>query len=58
MRVADVIKRLEGLADFENVRLKREKFGISADNSLGIYHKDLKLIAKELGHNHEVAKNI
>jgi len=58
MRVADVIKRLEGLADFENVRLKLEKFGISADNSLGIYHKDLKLIAKELGHNHEVAKNI
>lgn len=55
MKLADVIKRLEGLADPEKVKLKREKFGISTDNSLGIYHKDLRLISKELGHNNELA---
>jgi len=55
MRLEDVINRLEGLADSEKVRIKREKFGISADNSLGIYHKDIKLISRELGHNNELA---
>ena len=55
MRLEDVIKKLEYLADSEKVKLKREKFGISADNSLGIYHKDLKVIAKELGQNNELA---
>lgn len=55
MKLEDVIKRLEGLADPDKVRLKREKFGISADSSLGIYHKDLKVIANELGQNNELA---
>ena len=55
MRLEAVIKRLEGLGDSEKIRVKREKFGIVADNSLGIYHKDLKIIAKELGHNNELA---
>ncbi len=55
MKLEYVIKKLEYLADSEKVALKREKFGISADNSLGIYHKDLKVIAKELGQNNELA---
>jgi 3-methyladenine DNA glycosylase AlkD len=55
MRLEDVIKQLEYLADSEKVKFKREKFGISADNSLGIYHKDLKVIAKALGQNNELA---
>ncbi|MFT5706624.1 MAG: 3-methyladenine DNA glycosylase AlkD [Oceanospirillaceae bacterium] len=55
MKLEEVIKKLEGLADSEKVKLKRDKFGIHATNSLGIYHKDLKLIAKELGHNNELA---
>lgn len=55
MGLEEVIARLESLANPEKVLLKREKFGISADNSLGIYHKDLKLIAKELGQNNELA---
>lgn len=42
------------MASPEKVSLKREKFGISADNLLGIYHTDLTLIAKELGHNNEL----
>lgn len=55
MKLEAVIKKLEGLQDAENIRIKREKFGIVADNSLGIYHKDLKVIAKELGGNNELA---
>tara|TARA_B100000809_G_C14690618_1_gene370371 strand:+ start:84 stop:425 length:342 start_codon:yes stop_codon:yes gene_type:complete len=55
MRLEDVIIKLERLVDPEKVKLKREKFGISADNSLGTYHKDLTLIFKELGYNNELA---
>jgi 3-methyladenine DNA glycosylase AlkD len=55
MKIEAVIKKLEKLADPQKVALKREKFAISADNSLGIYHKDLKLMAQELGHNNELA---
>jgi 3-methyladenine DNA glycosylase AlkD len=55
MILEDVVRKLEGLANPEKVRLKSEKFGINADHSLGIYHKDLKLIAKELGHDNELA---
>ena len=55
MKLEEVVTRLEGLANPEKVRLKREKFGIRADNSLGIYQKDLKILAKELGHNTELA---
>lgn len=55
MKLECVIKRLEGLADPEKIRLKRDKFNISAENSLGIYHKDLKVIASDLGQNNELA---
>lgn len=55
MNLDDVVKKLEGLGNPEKVKLKSDKFGINAANSLGIYHKDLKLIAKELGHNNELA---
>lgn len=55
MKLEDVVKKLEALANAEKVQLKREKFGINAVNSLGIYHKDLKVIAKEIGYNNELA---
>ena len=55
MKLEDVVKKLEGLANPEKVRLKSEKFGINAEHSLGIYHKDLKFIAKEIGHDNELA---
>jgi 3-methyladenine DNA glycosylase AlkD len=55
MKIEAVIKILEGLADPNKVALKREKFGIASDDSLGIYHQDLKVIAKELGQNNELA---
>ena len=55
MKIEAVIKKLEGLADSEKVRFKREKFGIVSNDSLGIYHQDLKKISKELGENNELA---
>jgi len=55
MNLKTVKERLEGLADPEKVRIKKNKFGIVANNSLGIYHKDLKILAKELGRNNQLA---
>ena len=55
MNLDFVIEKLEELADSEKVKIKREKFGIVATNSLGIYQKDLKILAKEIGHDNELA---
>ncbi len=43
-----VIKILEGMANPEKVKTKQEKFGVSANNALGIYHKDLKILAQKI----------
>lgn len=51
MILQEVLKRLDGMSNPENVLFKSEKFGISPENSLGIYHKDLKVLAKEIGKN-------
>lgn len=51
MNIEKVILRLEQLADPEKVLFKSKKYGISPKNSLGIYHKDLKILAKEIGKN-------
>jgi len=50
-----VISRLNALADPQKVAIKRDKFGIEANHSLGIYHKDLKVIAKEIGTDNKLA---
>ena len=55
MNVQQVIKRLEMLADPDKIAFKQHKFGIKAKNSLGIYHKDLKALAKEIGSDNELA---
>lgn len=55
MEYEAVIKRLYELQDPEKVVFKEKKFGVISHNSLGIYHKDLKLIAKEIGRNNELA---
>ena len=47
----DVIARLYQLENREKVLFKEKKFGIISLNSLGIYHKDLKILAKEIGLN-------
>ena len=51
MDFEDVIARLHQLENKEKVLFKQKKFGIIGINSLGIYHKDLKILAKEIGLN-------
>jgi 3-methyladenine DNA glycosylase AlkD len=55
MNVEQVTDRLHALANPEKVILKENKFGIRANNSLGIYHKDLKSLAKEIGQDNSLA---
>ncbi len=55
MNYADVIKNMKASGSPETVRKKAEKFGIKAENTLGIYHKELNALAKEIGKNSELA---
>lgn len=55
MKLQQVVKKLEALSNPEKIELKEKKFGITANNSLGIYHKDLKVIAKEIGQDNKLA---
>jgi len=52
---SDVMECLYELQDSDKVIFKQKKFGIVSNNSLGIYHKDLKVIAKDIGKNNELA---
>jgi len=55
MTYTQVIECLNDLQDAEKVVFKEKKFGIIANNSLGIYHKELKMIAKEIGQDNALA---
>ncbi len=55
MNCQQVVDRLETLANPDKIALKERKFGIHATNSLGVYHKDLKVLAKEIGRNNNLA---
>ena len=55
MTYKEVLECLYDLKDPEKVIFKEKKFGIKSNNSLGIYHKELKIIAKEIGHDNELA---
>lgn len=55
MTYNEVLERLHKLKNPEKVLFKQRKFGIIANNSLGVYHKDLKIIAKEIGKNNLLA---
>ena len=48
MSVEQVIEILRAEANPEKVLIKEKRFGIVANNSLGIYHKELKELAKTL----------
>jgi 3-methyladenine DNA glycosylase AlkD len=56
MDVSEVIERLHTLKDPDKIAFKRKKFGVVANNSLGIYQKDLKELSRELKKNSELAK--
>jgi 3-methyladenine DNA glycosylase AlkD len=55
MNLQDVLDRLHALADHEKIALKERKFGITAKHSLGVYHKDLKDLAKQIGRDNALA---
>lgn len=54
MTYDEVIEALYALENQEKVAFKEQKFGIVSNNSLGIYHKDLKEIAKKVGKNSQL----
>lgn len=55
MNLQQVLRQLSVLADPEKIEIKERKFGIYAKNSLGIYHKELKVLAKEIGQDNKLA---
>lgn len=58
MTLEEVLEELYALEDQEKVLFRKEKYGIVAHNSLGVYHKDLKLIAKNIGKNNTLALEV
>ncbi len=55
MEIENIIKELEKLSNPEKIKFKEDKFGIISNNSLGIYHKDLKELANKIGQNNNLA---
>ena len=49
MNYTEVIEELNALAQPEKVTFKEKKFGVIANHSLGIYQKDLNVLAKKIG---------
>lgn len=58
MTLEQVLEALHALAQPEKVAFKQKKFGIIANNALGIYHKDLKVLAKKIGKDDTLATNL
>lgn len=52
--IDEVLDKLHALANPDKVNFKAQKFAVIANNSLGIYQKDLKALAKEIGKNSEL----
>ncbi len=55
MTFSEIIEHLYDLQNLEKVRFKEKKFGIVSNNALGIYHKELKSFAKEIGQDNDLA---
>lgn len=43
------------MANPEKIQIQQKRFGITANNSLGIYHKDPKVLAGKIGYNDKLA---
>lgn len=50
-----ILDQLHAMADQEVIDYKAKKYAIHADNSLGIYVKDLKLLAKQIKKSDQLA---
>lgn len=55
MTLQNILNKLNELSNPQKVIFKENKFGIVSNHSLGIYHQDLKILAKEIGQNNELA---
>ena len=55
MTYKEVLECLYDLKDPEKVIFKEKKFGIKSNNSLGIYLKEIKMIAKDIGKDNDLA---
>lgn len=55
MTFKQIISELKKLGDKDKIVLKEKKFGIVANNSLGIYHNDLKELAKQIDKDNQLA---
>ncbi|MBK7225066.1 MAG: DNA alkylation repair protein [Saprospiraceae bacterium] len=55
MTFKQIISELKKLGDKDKIVLKEKKFGIIANNSLGIYHNDLKELAKQIDKDNQLA---
>lgn len=55
MTLQEVINELNRIANPKKVLFKQKKFGVIANNSIGVYHRDLKVLAKQIGKNNELA---
>jgi hypothetical protein len=55
MMLHQVIDKLHLLTDPEKASFKQAKYNIVAHNALGIYMKDLNILAREIGKNTDLA---
>lgn len=55
MTLEETMTRLHNLASSDVIKQKKERFGIDPKNSLGIYHKELDVLAKEIGKDDALA---
>ncbi len=58
MNYNEIIQELRELGEPEKVLFKKQKFGIVSNNALGIYQKDLNMLAKRIGKNNALAEQL
>ena len=58
MTLNQILDKLHSLANPEKVAFKAKKFAVITPNSLGIYHKDLKEMAKDIPKDEELAMKL
>jgi len=58
MNYDQIIARLHELGDPEKIGFKERKFGIISNNALGVYHKDLKELAKQIPRSNTLAVDL
>jgi 3-methyladenine DNA glycosylase AlkD len=55
MKLQEVLNKLYALADEAIVAKKAKRWAVKTSESLGIHHKELKVLAKQIGTNNELA---